>query len=155
MSWNSTYDQVPNISICCILSQHCERIILNNTERFFMYFHFKTTYLRTRHAGHSWRSKDELISDVLLWTPSHGRAKAGRLARTYTQKLSPIWDVTLKTCRKQWTMGKDGERRPGISVLMAWNDDDNVKLETGNWRVSYQHRRTYHSSTVWKYWNIL
>ena len=24
---------------------------------------------RTRHAGHSWRSKDELISDVLLWTP--------------------------------------------------------------------------------------
>ena len=27
---------------------------------------------RTRHAGHSWRSRDELISDVLLWTPSHG-----------------------------------------------------------------------------------
>ena len=23
---------------------------------------------RTRHAGHCWRSKDELISDVLLWT---------------------------------------------------------------------------------------
>ena len=38
---------------------------------------------RTRHAGHCWRSKDELISDVLLWTPTHGRAKAGRPARTY------------------------------------------------------------------------
>ena len=25
---------------------------------------------RTRHAGHCWRSKDELIIDVLLWTPS-------------------------------------------------------------------------------------
>ena len=24
---------------------------------------------RTRHAGHCWRSKEELISDVLLWTP--------------------------------------------------------------------------------------
>ena len=24
---------------------------------------------RTRHAGHCWRSKDELITDVLLWTP--------------------------------------------------------------------------------------
>ena len=24
---------------------------------------------RTRHAGHCWRSKDELISDVLLWIP--------------------------------------------------------------------------------------
>ena len=42
---------------------------------------------RTRHAGHSWRSKDELISDVLLWTPSHGHAKAGRPARTYIQQL--------------------------------------------------------------------
>ena len=29
---------------------------------------------RTRHAGHYWRSRNELISDVLLWTPSHGRA---------------------------------------------------------------------------------
>ena len=33
---------------------------------------------RTRHAGHFWRSRDELISDVLLWTPTYGRAKAGR-----------------------------------------------------------------------------
>ena len=31
---------------------------------------------RTRHAGHYWRSRDELIRDVLLWTPTHGRAKA-------------------------------------------------------------------------------
>ena len=42
---------------------------------------------RTRHAGHGWRSRDELISDVLLWTPSHGRAKAGWPARTYIQQL--------------------------------------------------------------------
>ena len=41
----------------------------------------------TRHAGHSWRSRDELISDVVLWTPSYCRAKAGRLARTYIQQL--------------------------------------------------------------------
>ena len=42
---------------------------------------------RTRHAGHCWRSRDELISDVLVWTPTYGRAKAGRLARTYIQQL--------------------------------------------------------------------
>ena len=42
---------------------------------------------RTRHAGHCWRSRDELISDVLLWTPTHDRAKAGRPARTYIQQL--------------------------------------------------------------------
>ena len=28
-----------------------------------------------------------LITDVLLWTPSRGRAKAGRPARTYIQQL--------------------------------------------------------------------
>ena len=37
---------------------------------------------RTRHAGQCWRNKDELISDVLLWTPAYGQAKAGRPART-------------------------------------------------------------------------
>ena len=42
---------------------------------------------RTRHARHCWRSKDELISDVLQWTPTYGRAKAGRPARTYIQQL--------------------------------------------------------------------
>ena len=42
---------------------------------------------RTRHAGHCWRSRDELISDVLLWTGSLGRAKAGRPARAYIKQL--------------------------------------------------------------------
>ena len=31
--------------------------------------------------------RDELIRDVLLWIPTHGRAKAGRPARTYIQQL--------------------------------------------------------------------
>ena len=48
----------------------------------------KTIQVRQiRHVGHSWRSRDELISDILLWTPSHRRAKAGRPARTYIQQL--------------------------------------------------------------------
>ena len=38
----------------------------------------------TIHAGHCWSSRDELISDVLSWSPSHGRAKT---ARTYIQLL--------------------------------------------------------------------
>ena len=40
-----------------------------------------------KHAGHCWRSEDELISDVLLWTPTHGQAKAGKPTRTYIQQL--------------------------------------------------------------------
>ena len=42
---------------------------------------------RTRHSGHCWRSRNELINDVLLWTPTYGRAKVGRPARTYIQQL--------------------------------------------------------------------
>ena len=42
---------------------------------------------RTRHTGHYWRSRDELIGDVLLWNPTYARAKAGRPARTYIQQL--------------------------------------------------------------------
>ena len=57
-----------------------------------MYSHLpsitKTIQVRwTRHAWHCWRCKDELISNILLWTPSHGWAKAGRPARTYIQQL--------------------------------------------------------------------
>ena len=44
-------------------------------------------FRQTRHAGYNWRRRDELISDVLLWTLTYGRAKAGRPARTYIQKL--------------------------------------------------------------------
>ena len=48
----------------------------------------KTILVRwTRHVGHSGRSKDELISNILLWTPSNGRAKAGQQARMYIQQL--------------------------------------------------------------------
>ena len=48
----------------------------------------KTIKIRqTRHVGYTWRSKDELISDVLLWTPAYGLAKAGPPAGTYIQQL--------------------------------------------------------------------
>ena len=48
---------------------------------------FYRTYRRTRHAGHCWRSKDEIVSDVLLWTPAYGQSKAGRPARTFILQL--------------------------------------------------------------------
>ena len=76
---------------------------------------------RTRHAGHCRRSRFELISDVLLWTPTHSRAKAGRPARTYIQQLCE----DTGCCRlRRWTIGKSGERGSGIFVLPARHDDD-------------------------------
>ena len=82
---------------------------------------------RTGHAGHCWRSRDKLVTDVLLRTPSHGRAKAGRPARTYIQQLCEDTGCTLRICRKQWTIVRCGERGSGISVLIARHDDDDDK----------------------------
>ena len=85
---------------------------------------------RTRHPGHCWRSRDELISDVLLWTPSHGRVKAGRPAWTNIQQFCADTGCTkaLRICRKQWTIVRCGERGSGISVLIAQHDDDDYMV---------------------------
>ena len=76
---------------------------------------------RIRHAGHCWRSRDELISDVLLWTPSHGRAKAGRPDRTYIQQLcedtgcSPADLPKAMNDRKRWQERVRGIRADGTT----------------------------------------
>ena len=57
----------------------------------------KTIQVRwTRHAGHCWRNRDKLISDIFLWTPSHGRPKAGRPSKTYIQQLCADTGCSLK-----------------------------------------------------------
>ena len=71
---------------------------------------------RTRHAGQCWRSKDELISDVLLWTPGYGQAKAGRPARTYIQQLYE--DTGCNPEDLPEAIDNSGERGSGISVLL-------------------------------------
>ena len=78
---------------------------------------------RTRHAGHCWRTRDKLISDVLLSTPSYDRKKAGRLARTYMQELcedtgySPEDLPEAMNDREEW-------RKRVRDMLAAWHDDD-------------------------------
>ena len=80
---------------------------------------------RTRHAGHCCRSRDELIRDVLLWIPTHGRAKAGRPARTYIQQL----------CEDTGCCSEDLPR--------AMNDRK-------EWRERVRDIRT--TSTIWWWW---
>ena len=83
---------------------------------------------RTRHAGHCWRSKDELVSDVLLWTPHMANQKEDdQLEHTYRSYVM-IRDVTLKTCQRRRMIGRRGERRSGISVLAARHDDDIISI---------------------------
>ena len=41
----------------------------------------------TQHAGHCWRSKDELIINILLWTPTHGHTSVSWPAKIYIHQL--------------------------------------------------------------------
>ena len=68
-----------------------------------------------------------VVSDVLLWTPSHGRARVGRLARTNPQ---------LNT-----DTGCDLENLPG-----AMDERD-------EWRLRFREIRA--SCTTWWCWKIL
>ena len=86
--------------------------------------HHESHLRRTRHAGHCWRSRDELIWDVLLWISSHGRAKAGWSARTYIQQLYADTVCSPEDLLEDWTIGRGNERGSGISVHMLRHDDD-------------------------------
>ena len=81
----------------------------------------------TRHAGHCWRSREELISDALLWTPTYGRAKAGRPARTYIQQL----------CEDTWWSPEN--------LLEAMNDRE-------KWREKVRDIRVCGTTSWWWWW---
>ena len=49
---------------------------------------WKTIQVRWRHARHCWRSKDELISDILLWTIAHKSNNVGQPARNLSQRCA-------------------------------------------------------------------
>ena len=91
---------------------------------------------RTRHAGHCWRSRDELIRDVLLWTSTHGRAKAGRPARTYIQQR----------CEDTGFCPEDLPR--------AMNDRDEWRGRVRNIRATSAMMMMMMMMTItWEYWN--
>ena len=94
--------------------------ILSILRDFFFFFAFTKNY-----AGYCWRSRDELISDVLLWTPTHSRAKAGRPARTYIQQV----------CEDTGCWPEDLPR--------AMNDRE-------KWRERVRDTRA--NSTTWRWW---
>ena len=118
------------------------RVILNKTWRQHptkhqLYGHLppitKTIQFRwTRHAGHCWRSRDELISDVLLWTPTYGRSKAGWPAQTYIQQIcedkrcSPEDLPEVMNDREKWRE-RVWDIRAG-SMTWWWYDDLMVKF---------------------------
>ena len=94
--------------------------------------HFSEVFIRVihnqthRHAGHCWRSKDELISDILLWSPAYGQAKAGQPARTYIQQLcedmgcSPEDLPEVMNDREKWRERVRDIRASGMTWWWWW-----------------------------------
>ena len=99
-----------------------------------------TKTIQVRRTRHCWRSKDELVSDVLLWTPAYGQTKAGLPARTYIQQLCEDTGCNPEDLPKAmndrekwrervrgicaggtkwwwwwWYEGRDGEKKEGIA----------------------------------------
>ena len=73
---------------------------------------------RTRHAGHCWRSRDVLISDVLLWTPHMtGQKHDDQLEHTFSSYVR-IRDVALKTY--QWRERVRDIRASGTTWWWWW-----------------------------------
>ena len=101
---------------------------------------------RTRHAGHCWRSRDELIRDVLLWTLTHSRAKAGRPARTYIQQLCEDTECWTPTPLNTITF-ENLLRMINLSIQwMTWNYALEHCLLTG-WKLQGVSRKAIEKST--------
>ena len=127
-NWSSNLPTLISLSNTKMLRAILNKSWRQHSTRHQLYGHLppimKTIQVRrTRHAGHCWRIRVELISDVLLWTPTYGRAKAGRPARTYIQQLCEDTQCSPEDLPEAMNDRESGERGSGISVLMARHDD--------------------------------
>ena len=77
-----------------------------------LYGHFsQTIQVRwTRHAGHCWRSKDKLISYVLLWISRHWCATVGWPPKAYIRHLCVNTGCRLENYCKWCMIGMDDEK---------------------------------------------
>ena len=77
-----------------------------------------------RHAGHCWKSKDEFISNILQWTPTHGHTSVDQLVKTYiigsVQKLDSILRIYT-----EWSpIEMNGKKESRESVQVPHYNDD-------------------------------
>ena len=87
---------------------------------------------RTWHAGHYRWSKNELISDILPWTPSHKRTKVGRPARTYVQQLC----ADIRYSLEDLTRAMDGREE-------WWERVRKICDHCVTWWYTHTHTHTY------------
>ena len=88
---------------------------------------------------------DELISDVLLWTPAYGQTKAGRPARTYIQQL----------CEN--TGCRPGDLPEAMNDREKWrhDDDDTIRIHMHSTEYKFIYRRTLSFQVLTVYYKFL
>ena len=79
---------------------------------------------RPKHAGYYWRSKDKLISDVVLWTPANGYTRLGQPVKIYIHQICADTGCSQEDLQKLWMIRTDGKRKSGKSVVSTRLDDD-------------------------------
>ena len=117
---------------------------------------------RTRHASHCWRSKDELISDIILWTLHIDKQRQNDQSEPIYNSSVSIQDIALKTSQEQWTIETGGERGQGRSVMTARQDDawilvhmagtkfPSLECSThGRWGGGHTHTHIYIYIYIW------
>ena len=125
---------------CCL-----EQILEATPHRIALYDHLPLIsqifqVRKIRHAGHCWRNKGKLISDILLWTPARRYASITQTAKTF---ICFVWiqDAAKKTCQEWWMIGMDDERESENSVLPAWLDNVSKHITMYYEKVSFQQNR--------------
>ena len=95
----------------------------------------------TQRYGHSWRSKDDIVIDILLWRPTHWTTSVGRPSWMCIMSisLSMTLDASQKNCRNWWMIDLDGRRESNgsetVSLTRSYVTDvqRNLKLHNVLW----------------------
>ncbi|XP_030837131.1 uncharacterized protein LOC115922362 [Strongylocentrotus purpuratus] len=64
---------------------------------------------RLRFSGHCWRSKSEIISQMLFWEPSRGKRTRGRPAMTYIDQLAKDTCLPRQELQISWRIELNGK----------------------------------------------
>ena len=84
--------------------------------------------------------RKDLLRDGVWYIPTRRRTDSGDSAVPTYSSCVRTRDVTLKTCRRRWMIGRNGERRSGISAQAARHDDDDTRNTSKNWPKDHHHQ---------------
>ena len=110
---------------------------------------------RARHPRRCWRSKDELISYVLLLTSLHGQARIWWLARTYLQQLSTDTGCSMDDLPRAMDNRNDWRERVIGVLVSCHNDDDDDDIWKRKIKSDRMKMYKYEKCKVfggWLYW---